>query len=824
MSGLPNVSGDVVVRNVRTMEKLWRRIEASVEEGVEFEETRSVQEEEAAAYLVRIGLKEAESRGLRLIPKSGAKVAKEYWKRRGRSAGEEALKHSGVKRAWHEAEAAAAGTLAKEATSRSALAARAGYALATRPRGRGGLPLRYSYATWKSNGIPSQTIHVNEASTSRSGGFWGASEKVGPIPTTANAVFEGRTHRRVGARKQKFTQPVARILRHAQEYDNEGLSEYCDPAALMVQGAWDTNREDLVRHTANIGGSAGISTVFKSLRRVDKLNIKCIPALPGRDGIESVLIRPDADPGYLGRGLGNTRGQAVKALEPHLADAFEELGRTLYVDTAPFTCGGRERRNLRPLEGEDLRSRLVLGCDTLTTCIGGYYGQAVTRMVAMGRGEVRLGLDQETRWYQEYMRNTHNTAWSRSIDISRSDQTLSRPLIVAAFGLIRSYLPPSKEIDNHFGFIMSSFIYKRVVTPGGYVYRIGPNGVPSGHPFTSLVTSFAHWVAAQDGHRCLGLDGGDYFMEQSGDDARYHYRNPRQMPDPERWAEVLKVRWGLMVKPASCVDGKVLAGTPGCCPELLAMKWIGGIPGRDRNRIWDISLLPRYPKQDSVAQGMRLYYMRSNNPMDLDLWKYHWHYFWEVGQEMPDYARPGWARDPDAFSWMESEAFCSALVHGATAWRDPRVHERKEYWATDRVPLRKLPDRRARKERAVAAMRGAGPPTRFGEHLKGVWRNAVRCEGSGRNTRVTLYEVLSGQDGGFRPTLTDSASSSSSPSEGEVSVGSMGSEPGSDGQGDEGGVCARMCRWVSWFRREPAGIDARQGGRGAGVASRRTGS
>jgi len=78
-------------------------------------------------------------------------------------------------------------------------------------------------------------------------------------------------------------------------------------------------------------------------------------------------------------------------------------------------------------------------------------------------------------------------------DISRHDARASEKSMVAAFSLLRSCYPDGDDIDNHFLYFMSGTIFKNIVTPGRFCYKV-LKGIPSGSPFTSILVSLVNWL------------------------------------------------------------------------------------------------------------------------------------------------------------------------------------------------------------------------------------------------------------------------------------------------------------------------------------------
>jgi len=73
-----------------------------------------------------------------------------------------------------------------------------------------------------------------------------------------------------------------------------------------------------------------------------------------------------------------------------------------------------------------------------------------------------------------------------SPDWSSFDNHVYEELIVMAVAMLRSCYPDDERHDNYFLYMCSSLVFKNVVFEPGVVMRLD-KGIPSGHPWTSIV-------------------------------------------------------------------------------------------------------------------------------------------------------------------------------------------------------------------------------------------------------------------------------------------------------------------------------------------------
>jgi hypothetical protein len=94
--------------------------------------------------------------------------------------------------------------------------------------------------------------------------------------------------------------------------------------------------------------------------------------------------------------------------------------------------------------------------------------------------------------YERYFKSRKGM-FTLEADVKRHDAATSEIVMVVAFGLIRSMFPPDDRTDRRFLYMMSGTIYKNLLVPGRFIYKL-LKSIPTGSPFTSILTTLVNWL------------------------------------------------------------------------------------------------------------------------------------------------------------------------------------------------------------------------------------------------------------------------------------------------------------------------------------------
>lgn len=142
-----------------------------------------------------------------------------------------------------------------------------------------------------------------------------------------------------------------------------------------------------------------------------------------------------------------------------------------------------------------LKGRPIALCDDILVRLGGFIAQDITdKLHFCERGELYLGrsMDGEDT---EFIKQTllKDGRIFASPDFSQYDNYNYEEIMVAACGLLAQCYKDSLASKNYFYYIASSVVDKFVLFEPGVIYKI-MKGLPSGHPFTSLINTLCNWI------------------------------------------------------------------------------------------------------------------------------------------------------------------------------------------------------------------------------------------------------------------------------------------------------------------------------------------
>jgi hypothetical protein len=173
--------------------------------------------------------------------------------------------------------------------------------------------------------------------------------------------------------------------------------------------------------------------------------------------------------------------------------------KKLRPDVSLWAVGGKAKRiDLSPEQDKFQRTRVILQSEDSLKLIGLMLLQPFTdRFKRLPPGALMIGHSIEDGKYldfQNYFINDDENLGCIDCDWSQFDNHVYEELIVSAFGVIRACFPIGVEYDNYFLYQAGSMIFKHIVMPGSkLIYRID-KGLPTGHPYTSMVGSIINWL------------------------------------------------------------------------------------------------------------------------------------------------------------------------------------------------------------------------------------------------------------------------------------------------------------------------------------------
>jgi hypothetical protein len=407
-----------------------------------------------------------------------------------------------------------------------------------------------------------------------------------PIMTSSKCRFLGFTPFPIGFMPQKiwYEDPKWNNF-NSKAGLNYQTKDTFSPA--YVGGSWPTNSVDIKKAAEFIPHKITYEKIITVLEeRICDFHLPSLP-MPDRESIGSLPVNPKANPGIISSMMfGNTKKKAYVMGTKMTYWIYDMLSHKLFPDSSLWTIGGRERFATKTYTGESVRSRAVWMPEFCSTQLGQLYSRPISdgiqKLEKQRTTSLLLGFTFYWGGWERYKQRFSRTLNVLCADWKRHDQTVSEETIVAAFSLLRSCYPDSKVIDNHFLFIMSGFIHKNVAIPGGFIYKIS-KGIPSGSPFTSIVTTLCNFIEWSLIFKRIGVS--DYDMGVYGDDLicslGNHVKLPSDLPD------IVLDELGMNIDPVSTSVFEDL-NIPSEGANLLQTYSFYGLPGRLTDRIVNI--------------------------------------------------------------------------------------------------------------------------------------------------------------------------------------------------------------------------------------------
>jgi len=185
-------------------------------------------------------------------------------------------------------------------------------------------------------------------------------------------------------------------------------------------------------------------------------------------------------------------------LRPIAKELMEKAMSELVADTTLWTVGGRSRlMDISKLE-TTLRSRLLIMPDGVTKIVGlaviqDFYSKLSILQREETDNEILLGTTFRRGFFSKFLKSKESFSDVIEMDLKRFDQHVNEEFIVAAFSILRSCFPEDNETDLLFKHLLGSFLFKNIVVPGGFIYRVS-RSVSTGSPFTSIIGSIVNWL------------------------------------------------------------------------------------------------------------------------------------------------------------------------------------------------------------------------------------------------------------------------------------------------------------------------------------------
>jgi hypothetical protein len=215
-------------------------------------------------------------------------------------------------------------------------------------------------------------------------------------------------------------------------------------------------------------------------------------------------------------------------------------------------------------------------------------------------------------------RDRMNGEHVKAFDWSQFDSSVRISLILSAVALLRTPFPDGVEYDRAFTYIASSMINKAFVDPDGSLWRID-GGVPSGHPFTSLVDSAANWLL----HRTV-LDtfltvpqNRTVNIAVCGDDTLLSFMKGNISPTTSEYIARASEMWGISGRADATSDGFLCSSWEELCLPFLGTRFVNGLPGMGFKDYLTMDLGDRKPRRGFADRANELWVYQGLPPFNL---------------------------------------------------------------------------------------------------------------------------------------------------------------------------------------------------------------
>ncbi|GFM95176.1 RNA-dependent RNA polymerase [viral metagenome] len=226
-----------------------------------------------------------------------------------------------------------------------------------------------------------------------------------------------------------------------------------------------------------------------------------LPALeaPRLCSVGNLEIQPDTFPGARERYLLKLSNKLLSS-KTDLWLMKKIWGIVASGDFSPthiYSLGAREKREEEAIEGA-VKTRGVIMPESWFQLFEGMYSRPIETWIFDAKvGSIYLGHSFCNWGWLRYFRDIHNSGMIFEGDFKGYDTTITEELMVRAFCVLRSCYPDSGRIDKHFIFLIKNFVFKNLLIPGGFLFRLN-KGLPSGSSFTSLVGSIVNLLILCD--------------------------------------------------------------------------------------------------------------------------------------------------------------------------------------------------------------------------------------------------------------------------------------------------------------------------------------
>lgn len=423
-----------------------------------------------------------------------------------------------------------------------------------------------------------------------------------------------------------------------------------------IGASFETSRAHLDKFTTPDPAIKGNFAMLKEAYRRNwkELGLTAVPWIT-EDTLEKARVNYQALPGALWGRIYRDKGESFCHTTKLAKALFRTVGRRLCYAPVSWAVGGREKRQERNV-GDQVNSRLVQMPEDPYTRIESAIAEPLLERFKWLKKDVRLGMNYVHGNYLGHYKKYGRCLHVKSFDWSAFDSTAGRELISMAFALMRSHFPDGPEIDRVFVYLLSGFMHRNLVCPGGDIVHMS-RGVPSGSGFTSLVGSLVNWLVLRSTINDLAPEevARSARMSVQGDDSYMGFTLHYGLPSNAEFTARAKELWGLVSgppAPGTRNEGPLTSCRIAECQTFLSVANFLGLPSWRLRE--DLLTEVGYRKGKDSMMTMQASWMATGGyPVFAAEVRTFWEGFgrWTQSQPRAEWTHPEWAQAVSQYLW-----------------------------------------------------------------------------------------------------------------------------------------------------------------------------
>jgi len=325
-----------------------------------------------------------------------------------------------------------------------------------------------------------------------------------PIKPSRTARFIGSSPYPIGVRPQKVTSASDDTINFLNQKEIKDKYPEVDKIdrKFSVEISWMSQMKEFqALCDPNPHGEkfSSMEILNKIIPHLDKIKL---PDLPKPDPIGCLNVKTNSD-AYAGKMSElyferSNHGYVDQYIKPIAVEYNERIMTNLVPDQSVWTIGGRVRFMSELKINEDLRCRVLIMPEGVNKIVGlntidSFYKALVDIQKVHHDNEMSLGTSFIGGNFFKFDKVHQEFDNVIEADLKRYDQSVTEEQIVAAFALLRGCYPEGDDVDLLFLHHCAGFIFKTIVTPGGFMYRLS-KGIATGSPFTSSIGTIVNWM------------------------------------------------------------------------------------------------------------------------------------------------------------------------------------------------------------------------------------------------------------------------------------------------------------------------------------------